>query len=702
MSLGGAKPVMIIRLISVFALGFLLAACGGSSPQQSATPLSFASSSTDYSRQVQEMYVAYYGRPADPGGQAYWAGRIAEAGGNLSAIIQEFGASEEAQALYGALPPAQAITALYRQLFNRDPDPEGLKYYQEGLAAGRFTLVSVAADIFYGASSASLDGQGLQQKLKLAQAFTNQVDASALTTYSGNAAARSARSLLAQVTDTPTSLALAEVTLTSVLARTTPTQASAVLKEQKSAFSDACENPSIQFVLPVALSDDQHSDFVVHLWCDQSEVGLEVSAPTRDALIAYVSKGDGTYSLERETVFGDAQAKLGGASRKVVRGDLNGDGIDDFAFAMNWEDGRSGTDPKTNATQPSVLLSGPGGQYRVHRMGRPNWGHSVGLVDNTAGGKDVLFAGFTDSLQAFRFKDGAWLDVSADYPVNQASAWGGSFKPISKSGTETASPYIVGAANKTDPNSSEYRVLESGLQLFTRANAGWAISDSYFQKVDFNVTWTSWQNTPGPVTVTTINGKRYLGGAFDDLCEVPKLSNSETGRVIAAKMNAQASRTGEAIVEGGTYKQTNFTPINTFVFFRIVSGKLIQIPTPIVDEEINRNFNFFDCKDINGDGLSDLVAYAFTRLGFNEGAQDGGKPLVYLNDGAGKLRRFDITKLPMHGTMNKGGPELQATGGDFNGDGFWDLALFGSTAHRGGGDIELFYLPGHIDYLLGP
>ena len=174
-----------------------LTGCGGSSSQQGATPLSFASSGADYSRQVQEMYVAYYGRPADPGGQQYWANRVAEAGGNLSAIIQEFGTSAEAQSLYGSLPPAEAITALYRQLFNRDPDPEGLKYYQDGLLAGRFTLASIAADVFYGASPGGDDARTLAIKVERAQVFTEVVKAeSSSSPYSGNGVAASARKWL--------------------------------------------------------------------------------------------------------------------------------------------------------------------------------------------------------------------------------------------------------------------------------------------------------------------------------------------------------------------------------------------------------------------------------------------------------------------------------------------------------------------------
>lgn len=45
------------------------------------------------------MYIAYYERPTDPGGLAYWSNRIAATGGSLSGIIQEFGNSPEADAL---------------------------------------------------------------------------------------------------------------------------------------------------------------------------------------------------------------------------------------------------------------------------------------------------------------------------------------------------------------------------------------------------------------------------------------------------------------------------------------------------------------------------------------------------------------------------------------------------------------------------
>ena len=72
----------------------------------------------DYFSQVQKIYVAYYGRPADPAGLSYWGSRLDAAGGNLSSIINAFGTSSESTALYTG-DNAAKVTAIYQQLFNR-------------------------------------------------------------------------------------------------------------------------------------------------------------------------------------------------------------------------------------------------------------------------------------------------------------------------------------------------------------------------------------------------------------------------------------------------------------------------------------------------------------------------------------------------------------------------------------------------------
>ena len=57
----------------------------------------------DYLNTVQKIYIAFYQRPADPEGLAYWAGRLNAVNGNLAGIINAFATSDEAQSLYGPI-----------------------------------------------------------------------------------------------------------------------------------------------------------------------------------------------------------------------------------------------------------------------------------------------------------------------------------------------------------------------------------------------------------------------------------------------------------------------------------------------------------------------------------------------------------------------------------------------------------------------
>jgi len=117
--------------------------------------------------------------------------------------------------------------------------------------------------------------------------------------------------------------------------------------------------PSIQFVIPVNINNDDWEDFIVHQWCDlyRDKFGEVISEPTPDLIVVYLSNGDGTYRNGNIDVFGEDIPSLGGASRKFDRGDVNGDGRDDFAFAMNWEDGRSGDPWEYSRAAPAIILS---------------------------------------------------------------------------------------------------------------------------------------------------------------------------------------------------------------------------------------------------------------------------------------------------------------------------------------------------------
>ena len=141
------------------------------------SPQSFAVSGTGgtYSRNyVQKAYVAYYGRPADPSGQSYWAGRMDAEGQSLNAIIGAFGYSDEFNRRYGGLSYTQLVTKIYQQTLARNPDQAGLDYYVSELQAGRRTLQAITLDVLNGATTAP-DSTVVANKLDVAAYYSAKV-----------------------------------------------------------------------------------------------------------------------------------------------------------------------------------------------------------------------------------------------------------------------------------------------------------------------------------------------------------------------------------------------------------------------------------------------------------------------------------------------------------------------------------------------
>ncbi len=137
-----------------------------------------------YARQVQQMYVAYYGRPGDPAGVEYWAGRLEDVGGNwIADLVNAFGNSAEYTERFGELADEALIDNLYLQLFNRSAEPVGRGFYidllggtnQSGLnpSLRQSTLAQIALDIANGAQNEDLTI--LQNKLTVAEYFTQAV-----------------------------------------------------------------------------------------------------------------------------------------------------------------------------------------------------------------------------------------------------------------------------------------------------------------------------------------------------------------------------------------------------------------------------------------------------------------------------------------------------------------------------------------------
>lgn len=152
---------------------------------------------TNYDATVNAFYLAYYGRPADPAGLAFWSQALSANNGDFNDIITAFSTSPEATSHFTSESAADHVTAIYQQLFGRAPDAAGLAYWSAAIANGAMTLASAALEIMNGAQSTDATTSTLRQQA--AADFTAKVEASGVA-YSGDAAIEAARVVIAAVT----------------------------------------------------------------------------------------------------------------------------------------------------------------------------------------------------------------------------------------------------------------------------------------------------------------------------------------------------------------------------------------------------------------------------------------------------------------------------------------------------------------------
>lgn len=149
--------------------------------------------------QINEFYVAYFGRPADVGGLNFFLNSNA----TTEQIAAAFAASAESQALFStsSVSATVAVTAFYQNLFNRAPEPAGLQYWVTQIQTGAFSTAAAALAIANAAQNS--DTTTVANKVQIANAFYADLNTTAyITGYAGSAAAASARAFLATITNT--------------------------------------------------------------------------------------------------------------------------------------------------------------------------------------------------------------------------------------------------------------------------------------------------------------------------------------------------------------------------------------------------------------------------------------------------------------------------------------------------------------------
>jgi hypothetical protein len=125
--------------------------------------------------QIQALYLAYFGRPADPEGLAYWTTQNADY--PQAQLSDAFAQSPEYIASITGKSVSQIVADYYQRLFNRAPEVAGLTYWLNQINTGALTTQSVGLALVTSAQTqtGTADSIAVASKLTGADQFTKEV-----------------------------------------------------------------------------------------------------------------------------------------------------------------------------------------------------------------------------------------------------------------------------------------------------------------------------------------------------------------------------------------------------------------------------------------------------------------------------------------------------------------------------------------------
>ena len=169
---------------------------------------------------VQELYVAYFNRPADTAGLEYWTNVVEAQKGATTAVSAAFAAEAEYKSEYPAtMSNADIVNKVYLNLFGRPAEDAGKAYWADLLDKKAITIDKVVAQIADGARGT--DAEAYENKVLAATAFTNALDqAYEANGYRGAAANTAAKAFISGITtDASLEAAIAPATLSASVAK---------------------------------------------------------------------------------------------------------------------------------------------------------------------------------------------------------------------------------------------------------------------------------------------------------------------------------------------------------------------------------------------------------------------------------------------------------------------------------------------------
>jgi hypothetical protein len=429
-----------------------------------------------------------------------------------------------------------------------------------------------------------------------------------------------------------------------------------------------------EMVFPVNINDDEYTDLFVLYFCPPAEqyFGVEHDLVSVDYIVPYLSNSDGSYSAAPVEVLGEEFPRIPHMPRKFVRADFNADGKDDFALAINHDDGRLNQEVPVQA----VVMSQPDNKYSIEAITTPQpmMAHAISLARNELGGLDIIWGGYCCGVDlfAYRYDEGEWVNVSEKYPQSATveltnNDWG----------TETRADLRFGEPTQRILSHMNYQISDSqkaiGMNLWKKTDGVWAIEDVYERLTEGVVQFVSWvTGEPQPEPYLTINGRELLvsGVMTENMCIFEEEDNV-TLMIIFPGMGLDNSDTFDKDeVYADNTPELEF--VKPLLFFDITNDEFELLDRDIVDEFTQASGNFYRCDDVNNDGKTDIVLEDFSNTWRTDFVKTP-TPHIYIQNEDGNFTNVDYD--PEGLLQNEFGANIGLLA-DMNNDGIEDLVRY--------------------------
>jgi hypothetical protein len=419
------------------------------------------------------------------------------------------------------------------------------------------------------------------------------------------------------------------------------------------------------------------------------------ATPSHGQFLLLAGRTDGTLTDATALlpgVGGPQPGRLDAVMRHLAIGDVNGDGLPDFAGSLSYEDGRLiGAGNATNvAVQQRVYLSNGAGHWDVVELDNLTWGHAIEIDDFDGDGRDdVLTGGFTitDGHQGGT--------VLSRFPAGEAQsntplAIGGSTFQLADLDGDGRNEVISDWGQWNE----EGQLTDGGFEVYpvVAGALGTGVRFSTYEVDHFEEGW-EWNGDPANIAVyRDPDGHEHLRSSIDNIRSAD-LDGDGKEEIVGLRGRSEIGRRPDGKID----VNLSYDASTEVVFFGWNGATLVERAGMSVTGFAPALYGVhaYEFVDFNFDGHLDLVVPRWDA--------PGNAPMqVFLNDGAGRFRAIDGKLLPQD---PEGGDEMVGVVIDINGDRIMDILVRTDGHSEAGPDwgkySEAMYL-GTTKFYTGP